>query len=305
MAVSVLWLTIYYGVVPKVLSGYAWSRALPKFEELEVLAEKIGQVAEAATKDVNVQYSLTTFNGDFSSDSGSDSSSYMSLGNFEDVVDDLKVYSGSLMDLTPSLENPASDFINVEESKLTLTEDLLNVVEPARPFVLIIKDRFPSANAGLVKKLGEANWQRRERLVKKLAENERMSILPLSGSDTTSAAGTVVGRSHHQAANDGSPRTSIVRSSMSFASNFQSITTASNFSEPSIFDSNSAYMPIRQQRLSVAESFTSFATSVAEGVDNGQRRLPSLPSDHDFDTSFKCKICGDMLRNISGRADWK
>lgn len=123
---------------PKSSSRLCMVLGASKVEELEVLAEKIGQIAEAATKDVNAQYSLTTFNVDFSSDSGPDSSSYMSLGNFEDVVDDLKVYSGNLRDLIPSLENPASDSINVEESKLILTEDLLNVVETARPFVLII-----------------------------------------------------------------------------------------------------------------------------------------------------------------------
>lgn len=267
------------------------------------MTEKIGQVAEAVTKDVNAQYAIGSHESD--SDSGSDSSSMMSVGNFEDIIEDLKVYIESLMDLTPPLENPAIDFVVTEQSNVTAADDLLNVAEPARPFVLIIKDRFPSTDTGLVKKLGEANWQRRERLAMKLAQNQGMSTILLSDSDSSSADETVVDPMHRQAAGNGSPRASIVRSSISFASNYQSITTASNFSDASIFDRGSAHIATLQHRQSIAESFTSFATSIAEGVDNGQRRLPSLPPNHDFDSPFQCKICGTIRRDISNRADWK
>jgi hypothetical protein len=53
------------------------------------------------------------------------------------------------------------------------------------------------------------------------------------------------------------------------------------------------------------ESVTSFSTSVADGAENGQRRVPNLPSDHDFEHPFQCMICGDMQRDIQNRADWK
>jgi hypothetical protein len=269
------------------------------------LAEKIGQVADATAKDVNAQYAMKNLTDESDSDTNSDSSSFMSVDNFEDIVEDLKVYSESLMDLTPSLENPASDFIAVEQSTISLEGDLLSVAEPARPFVLIIKDRFPSVDDGLVKKLGEANWQRRERLSRKLAHSQRMSTLSSSDSDTASADGTIVDLAQRQAIGNRPPRASIIRSSMSFASNYQSITTISNFSEPSIFDRRSTHIPMNQQRRSVAESFTSFATSIGKGGDNGQRRLPRLPSNHDFNSPFQCKICGDIRRDISNRADWK
>jgi hypothetical protein len=269
------------------------------------LAGKISQVAETEAKDIKTLYTVRKLDDDSDSDSSSDSSSFISVGNFEDIVEDLKVYSESLMDLTLSLENPARDFVAVEESSMVLKDDLLGVSEPARPFVLIIKDRFPSLDADMVKKLGEANWQRRERLGRKLAHNQATSTVSSNEGDTISAARTVLGLRHRQDSIDLSPRASIVRSSMSFGSNYQSVTTASNFSEPSIFDRNSAHLSLYQQRWSIAESATSFTTSLAEGVDNGQRRLPSLPSGHDFDSPFQCMICGDMLRSISNRADWK
>jgi len=79
------------------------------------------------------------------------------------------VYSESLMDLTPSLENPASDFMAVEQTNTIPKDYFFGIFELARLFVLIIKDWFPSLGTDLVKKLGEANWQRRERLSRKLA----------------------------------------------------------------------------------------------------------------------------------------
>lgn len=269
------------------------------------MAEKIGQIADATAKDVSAQYAMKNLDDESDSDANSDSSSLMSIDNFEDIVEDMKVYSESLMDLTPSLETPASDFVSVEQSTLTLEGDLIDVSEPARPFVLIIKDRFPSVDAGLIKKLGEANWQRRERLSRKLACSRRMSTLSSNNSETASADGTIVNQAPRQPINIRSPRASIIRSSMSFASNYQSITTTSDFTEPSIFDRRSTHIPVNQHRRSMAESFTSFATSIGEGDDNGQRRLPRLPSNHDFNSQFQCKICGDIRRDISNPADWK
>jgi hypothetical protein len=269
-----------------------------------MLAEKVGQIAEVAAKDVKTQLATGNTYDESDSDSSSDSSSFMSVGNFEDVVEDLKVYCGSLMELNPSLENPATDLVVMEESNSTLTNDLFSVSEPARPFVLIIKDRFPSTDADLVKKLGEANWQRRERLSTRLAYNQRKSTDSSRDSDAASDAETALDPMRDQAViNHGRP--SVIRSSIGSACNYQSITTASNFSEPSIFDRDSARIPPHHRRRSVAESLTSFATSVAEGDENGQRRFPSLPSNHDFDSSFQCKICGDLLNDISNRADWK
>src|SRR5450432_4364606 len=81
--------------VPKVMPRYDWSSALLKFAELEVLAEKIGQIAETTAKDVRTQFAARSTYDESDSDSGSDSSSFMSVGNFEDIVEDLNVYCES------------------------------------------------------------------------------------------------------------------------------------------------------------------------------------------------------------------
>lgn len=297
-------LTLARMLVPRVLSDYDFSTASPILGELEVIAEKVDQVAEAAANDVKIQYALKSLYDHSAADSDSDSSSMMSDDNFEDILEDLKVYNEGLLDLTPSLENPADDFAVVEDTNVALI-DLSSVAEPARPFVLILKDRFPSTTANLIKKLGEANWHRRERLRDKLASAPVMSHPSSNNDETSSVSETVIDHRQRHAIASRSPRTSVVRSSMSFASIYQSNTTVSEFSNSSIFDQDVVHFPAVPRVRSVAQSVTSFATSIADWPESGQRHVPRLPNDHDYESPFQCIICGDVQRDIRNHADWK
>lgn len=293
--------------VPNTLSQYDgqydWSTVLPKFAELKVLTYKADQVAKAAMLDMNSQCSAAPSNLDaeYDSDSDSDESS-TSDENLGDIIDDLSAYMESLVDLSPSLENPAIDSVIIEDFGLTLVDVLAGVSEPARPFVLIIKDRFPSLDIGLVRKLGEANWNRHKRLRDKLATAPEMDMNSLTDDDASSAGDTVVDQTHQSA--HGGTLASTVRSSMSVPSTFPSTTTGSGFSEPSIFDSQSISAPRAGRPYSFAESITSFATSRGDGLDYGQRRVPNMP-EHEFHSPFQCNVCGDVKTRIRHRADWK
>ncbi len=149
----------------------------PKFVVLEELAENIGQVAEADARDIKTQYAVRYHDDESGFDSGSDSSSIMGMGNFEDFMEYLKIYSEGLMDLTPSLEDPARDFVVMEKSYIPRADDLLSVAEPTQSLVLILRDHFLSVDPGLLNKLGEANWQRYKRLQKKLANNQGIGVI--------------------------------------------------------------------------------------------------------------------------------
>lgn len=249
--------------------------------------------------------SQTANSGD---DSDSDSN-YSVLSDEEldlyEVIEDLYAYMESLIDLTPSLDCPAVDTLQIGITA-TLTDDLSSVSEPARPFVVIIMDRFPSIDFPLARKLGESNWMRRERLREKLASsaanNEQVSSDDDDGQETI-VDGTVVAF-ENQAVRATAP-SAPSQYTRSIASYHQSITTASGFSEPSLFDSISVRGPITPARRHVPESVTSFATSMADALDNGQRRVPSLPGNHDFTSSFHCPFCGEYLEYIRNRADWK
>jgi hypothetical protein len=237
------------------------------------------------------------------SDSDSDFESSLSDYTFEDINEDLNTYMESLANLSPSLDHPATDYVLIEHTNSSLINDLLGVSEPTRPFVLTIKDRFPSLEAGLVRKLWKANWQRRERLRDKLASAPEMEGNTSAEDDSSSVRGAVLDP-RCQVAQDQQTIGSTVRSNISLANTFQSIAIASEFSEPSIFDNLSISIPVAR-RVRPAESVISFATSAADGLEHGQRRIPSLPEDHEYGSPFQCQICGDILAGVQNRADWK
>lgn len=294
-------------LVPEVLSAYDWSSLRSSFAELEVIAYKGNQTAEAAKADMKPCYLLNeTSNSGNDSDSDSNSSALSDEElDFYELIEDLYTYMESLQDLTPSLEYPAVDTQQIGTTA-TLTDDLSSVSELARPFVVIIMDRFPSIDFPLARKLGESNWIRRERLREKLASqsvnNEQVSSNDDVGQETI-VDGNVIAF-ENQVMRDAAPPAPS-QYTRSITSRYQSITTTSGFSEPSLFDSVPARGPVTSAHRHVAESVTSFATSMAGAFHNGQRRVPSLPTGHDFTAPFRCQFCGKSLESIQNRADWE
>lgn len=295
----------YLFTVPKAMPRSNWTAVQQKFAELEELIGKVDQITRAALQDRKLRfpfaYGLRT---EHSSDTDSDGESSPDEEPLEEVVEDLSAYMENLIDLSPSLDHPAIDSVLIEDSTTTLNDILLGATEPARPFVLAIWDRFPSMEKGLVCRLGEANWDRRQRLREKLSAALDLRANPAISneeSDIEDTDDTVVG--------DSEPRltryeASTVGSSLSHPSTYQSSTTRSGFSEPSIFDRGSILIPNLQRRSS-AESMTSFASSTMDGSGPGQRRVPNLPDNYDFESPFECPICGDILTELRHRADWK
>ena len=171
--------------------------------------------------------------------------------------------------------------------------------------MLILKDRFPSTIASLVEKLGEANWHRRERLRKKVASASVIADHLSNGDGISSVSKTVTNHSQYQSFLNQSSQKSVIELSMSHSSIHQSNTTLSQSAHSSIFDQDTIQFPEARRTRSIAQSVTSFATSIADWPENGQHRVPKLPNGHDFKGSFQCKICGDVQRDIRNRADWK
>ena len=155
-------------VVPRVLRDYNWEAIQSKREELEVLIQKVHQVAVAvsveATSEGSTADILTT-----DSDLDSDTDLSDSDDTFEEVLADFDAYVEGLSDLSIALDDPATDIIINENDDHHSIDALLGVDESALPFVLAVRDRFPSLEVDLVRRLGEANWQRRRRLQDKLA----------------------------------------------------------------------------------------------------------------------------------------
>jgi hypothetical protein len=286
------------------MSEYNWSSAFTKVAELQMRADKVDQIAKATMLDLKSQCSVfDNLDAGDESDSGSDFESSLSDDTFEDIVEDLSIYMDSLTDLSSSLDHPATDNILIEDLSTSLAEEFANVPEPARPFVFIIRDRFPSLEIGIVKRLGEANWQRRERLRIKFESAPGMDETSSTEEDSSSLEATIVDP-RRNIVEDQQTIVSTIRTSISLTRTVQSTTIASDFSDPSIFDNMSISVPLAR-RVRPPESVTSFATSMAEGLDQGQRRIPNLPEEHEYGSPFQCQICGDVQTGIRNRGDWK
>lgn len=289
-------------VVPTRVPAFDWSPILPEVAQLTILIDQVEQIARSAASDIKAQYCTITAldnegGSDFDSESDLDVGSDMSDYAFEDIIEDFKTFMESLIDISPSLEHPATDHLLVEDHTSSHLDEFSTVSVTARPFVLMIRDRYPSLDASIVKRLGEANWQRRERLRLKLASAPEIGAQSSASEDErTSIRGTIVPDQQTIISTD--------PSNMSHAITFQSVTIESQFSDPSIFDNMSVSVRAAR-RFRPPESVTSFTTSVAEGLDQGQRRVPGLPADHVYGTPLTCKICGDLLTGIQHRADWK
>jgi hypothetical protein len=215
----------------------------------------------------------------------------------EDIIENLRFHVENLLELTPSLECPAEDSVGISFAFPNSMGELLDIPEPSRPFALMIKDIYPSTDMNLAKRLGLSNWQRRERLRIKL-ESAPIYRATSSSSSSSSSSST-----QHELVHPAS----ITRPSTAGLSNvYQSTVTDSLFSDVSLFDRELASPRITRRAITTAPSVTSFATSNASDWGGGnRRRAPSLPQSHVFGTSFQCRICGDILRDIRNKADWK
>ncbi|KAJ9606165.1 hypothetical protein H2200_009126 [Cladophialophora chaetospira] len=74
-------------------------------------------------------------------------------------------YVDLLMDLCPTLEQTYNDMHKGSSRRPQgLLHDAISVTPAALPYINNVKDKFPRAVQELVRRLGEANWQRHERL---------------------------------------------------------------------------------------------------------------------------------------------
>jgi hypothetical protein len=84
------------------------------------------------------------------------------------IAKDLWKHVFSLMELVPSMENTLAQ-IKGKTSAPTLTD--FTVSEPARPYVLHLRDKFGKADPKLIQLLGQANWERHTKITGRLDEH--------------------------------------------------------------------------------------------------------------------------------------
>lgn len=183
------------------------------------------------------------------------------------VARPLAQYVDLLMDLCPTLEQT---YRKLHQTKPRLPKEpaKLNVTSAALPYIGNVRDKYPLASSFLVERLGEANWQRHERL--RTIANEDRAIVPLPQSG----------------------------SSLSAKSLFQPV---SIFKDSALGSS----LPAESARAPTVASHSSFVSSI-DGKDNepGCFRVPTMPVTTDSEL-LTCPFCRQDISLIHSRVEWK
>ncbi|KAK4691720.1 hypothetical protein P7C71_g5341, partial [Lecanoromycetidae sp. Uapishka_2] len=229
------------------------------------------------------------------SDSGSDVSEAGSL--LEDIISDLRSRNQCLFDLSGSLERPAAD-ADLEEIRHT---DISNfkVSGPAEVWTRKIVDNYPEIDVTLAERLGEANWQRYQRVSKKLDDAEPFE--DKSESEDTDDESDRVG--------DLPEFTETTKSSADPSSIFSSVGRQTNTTGTSVSKNDFDYsFPLARKRR-IAKDLRSQATYTSVVTnDQGERgwlKIPAMPKAVGLGKSFRCTVCGDKQKDIINQTTWK
>lgn len=179
------------------------------------------------------------------------------------MLQPLARYIELLMELLPTLEQTYRIQHQTKPPK-PITE--IHTTAAAYPYILNIRDKFPTANSFLVQRLGEANWQRHERL--RATAEYGVEILPA------------------------------VSSSLPAKSMFQPI---SIFRDSALGSS----IPAQSTRTVTVASHSSFISSVnGRETEKGRFRVPQMPEYAEGGASA-CPFCKKDISSINHRVQWK
>lgn len=233
------------------------------------------------------------------SDSGSDVSDQGNL--LHEIIHCLRARNQCLIDLSGSLERPAAD-ADLEEVGATDTVTF-KVSGPAEIWTRKIMDTFPSIDTTLAERFGEANWQRYQRVCKKLEQAEPFEEGEQSEDESNDE------ESEDDKLGALPEFTGTTKSSADPSSIFSSIgkktaTTSTSVSGPN-FDY--AFPRARPRRLVKDLRSQATYTSVVS-KDQGERgwlKIPSMPRETNSGKAFRCTVCGDSQNDIFNWTEWK
>ncbi len=208
--------------------------------------------------------------------SESDASEYEAM----EILEEISIYVDCLLDLSPSLDNPAFD-IQAETSDEPPTQSKESYTvssEEALIYCRKIRDRFEVLPKYLVERLAEAN------VLRAIALRE-MRSQPTK---------------HDAPIND-----NITESLFSTTDHRVTETTKSTGPSSSVFSkvSFSGHVPVLEFDDNASEvTFASFSTA-ASAISLGRPRVPPIPEIQG--DGFNCPICFSCVTNVKTRKEWK
>ena len=215
---------------------------------------------------------------DDSSNDSDDSEAGEMEGGFDNIISNITTYVDCLMDTTPSLQQAA------ETSKSYMVSDtvdqvhlpLFDVSEMAQSYCRNIIDKFPEAPRDLIQRLGEANWEQHKRIRERLETVDNRSLEEVDTEDDCQQ--TITGEE----------------------TLFHDSGLGTSVAAPNI-PQNPTFLTAKYPKAASIATFTSFLTNDT----NYGGRMPPMPHDAHTGRPFRCNICGQVIRNVLTRIDWK
>lgn len=238
-----------------------------------------------------------------SSDSDIDSETNDDEDLLVEIISQLRARNRCLIDLSATLDRPAADagFAELEKSGPSSLNhrSSINISGPAESWTRKVLDNFPGINITLAERLGEANWQRYQRVTKKLE-----AMVPLdSDTDSTeySEDDEVHGLHDFTETNESSRDQSSLFSSQVPKSSGMG-TTATSMSRKTFEN----MFPRRKRVVKDVRSQATYTSMLTD--DQGERgwlRIPALPKNALLGKAFQCTVCGEKQKGIVNQTDWK
>ncbi len=232
------------------------------------------------------------------SSEGSDRSDDETWKEIEELLQDIETHISCLYSLESALEDPAES-PPIEPSGLREIEkfDEEIIQSAAWPYIRMIMESYPSIESNLARRLGEANQLRFSRLVMERNTNSSFRVMNMptpARDDDGEDAASVSQRSDYGA-----------QDSPSIAeSDYESNYTAPSTQVTSVFDDTRGRRNLGKR----AESLTSITTSesLIDSKDSQRRHggIPKMPDDRPWGEPFVCTVCGKLLSNVWGSAQW-
>jgi hypothetical protein len=209
------------------------------------------------------------------------SDSEISESDFAEGVGDLSTYTDCLMDLSPALENPATD-VDFNEQAVSNIETFQVSSVMAVSYCHKIRDRFPDLDVRLVERLGEANQKRSQRIIENFSTETKAQTKDIPQLDDASE-----------------PIFSESRPDFTD-------TTKSTYFSDSVFSKDQKVGFAKEEYDDTASqtTFASFSTAFSMSH-QGRPRVPNLPANARAGKPFQCMACGKQLKNIRNRRMWK
>ncbi|KAG8527363.1 uncharacterized protein KY384_007515 [Bacidia gigantensis] len=230
------------------------------------------------------------------SDSGSDVSNE---GNqLQDIITALRSRNQGLIDLSGSLERPAAD---ADPPETTAADSVAFIVSgPAEIWTRKVIDTFPDLDTRFAERLGEANWQRYQRVARKLESAEPFDDESESDHEADMSDDDIGVLPHFTETTKSSADPSSIFSS----AGRQTATTGTSITTTT-FDYAFPMAPrVRMPKdLRSQATYTSLFTN-----DEGERgwlKIPALPKGAASGKAFRCTVCGDRQQEIINRMEWK